>query len=62
MKKKNLIFAATLALITVISFLFISQKPVEGKNFKVETLIKNLDTPWAIDFLPYDRMIRVRYE
>jgi len=47
-------------IIIVIVILFIAtacQKQTEQKNFEFEVLAENLDTPWAIDFLPDDRII-----
>ena len=35
----------------------ISQPTIEQNRFEIEVLVKNLDTPWAIDFLPDGRMI-----
>lgn len=41
----------------VIVILFITQKPVDKNGFELKVLAENLDTPWAIDFLPDGRII-----
>jgi len=43
-------------IIALVLLLVLIPKP--GKNaFEIEILVENLDTPWAIDFLPDERMI-----
>ncbi len=45
-------------LITIsLLLLIVSGCNAKDTNFEFEILAKNLDTPWAIDFLPNDRMI-----
>ena len=59
--KKNLIIIIIVILIIITVVFFISMKqPTEesiSSEFELETLVKNLDTPWAIDFLPNGNMI-----
>ena len=57
MKKKIIFSLAIAGLILFILLIFILQKPAEEKGLELETLADNLDTPWAIDFLPDGRMI-----
>lgn len=56
MKTKTIIFIA-FAILILISVLFIIFKPVNQQGYDTEIIAENLDTPWAIDFLPDGRMI-----
>ena len=51
MKTKNLVFIGIAFLLIVFVYLF-TPKKVEQEGFKTEVLAENLDTPWAIGFLP----------
>src|SRR3990167_7288820 len=55
MNKNYFIIAVYLAIIIAV-FYFAPEKADE-KGFESEVLAENLDTPWAIDFLPDGRMI-----
>src|SRR3989344_533905 len=57
MKTKNLIFIIIGASLLVIFIYLIMPKRVEQKGFEIEVMAENLDTPWAVDFLPDGRMI-----
>lgn len=57
---RKIIFALIIALI-LITIIFV-QKPVEEikqetEQLAIEVMVENLDTPWAIDFLPDGRMV-----
>src|SRR3990167_5180318 len=56
--KRNIVFAiiAMFALV-VILFILILPKPIGQSGYEAEIIAENLDTPWAIDFLPDGRMI-----
>jgi len=56
MKNKPLIIIATLILIAIILIFAITNSP-EPQGSEMEILAQNLDTPWAIDFLPDNRII-----
>ncbi len=51
MKTKNLVFIGIAFLLIVFVYLF-TPKKIEQEGFKTEVLAENLDTPWAIGFLP----------
>ena len=52
--KRGLVFFVIILIATV---LFAAEFRQPGNNEGMETLAENLDTPWAIDFLPDGRMI-----
>lgn len=58
---KNKWIALFLIIITVIAvsaiFIVFFQTQINEPSYKAEVLVENLDTPWAIDFLPDNRMI-----
>ncbi|MCH7568606.1 MAG: PQQ-dependent sugar dehydrogenase [Nanoarchaeota archaeon] len=55
--KRNLIIIIVI-LVIVLTFIYLSNKAqVIDINNEIEILIENLDTPWAIDFLPNGNMI-----
>lgn len=56
MKNKPLIIIAALILIAIILIFAITNSP-EPQGSEMEILAQNLDTPWAIDFLPDNRII-----
>jgi len=57
MKKKNLIFIIILVLI-VVMFIYINAPiKINQNGLEIEVLAENLDTPWAIDFLPDGKII-----
>ncbi len=55
MKKKLIIFLVITLIIILLIILI--PKPIKQKGFRTEISVENLDTPWAIDFLPDDRLI-----
>ena len=57
MKKKNFIFIMVIVLLLITLFYLFVPKEIEQKGFEIEVLTENLDTPWAIDFLPDENMI-----
>ncbi len=56
MKNKPLIITGIIILISFLLILAIP-KPQNQQEFETEILAQNLDTPWAMDFLPSDRII-----
>lgn len=60
MKKSNkILFLGIIVFILIVTilFIFIISKQTEQKGYEIEVLVENLDTPWAIDFLPDNSMI-----
>jgi aldose sugar dehydrogenase len=59
MKYKNIGITIIIILIIIISFIFLSNLNITEKNESIEyeTIVEDLDTPWAIDFLPDGNMI-----
>lgn len=55
MKKISVIGIIIVALL--IFFIVLVQKSGKQQGYESEVLIENLDTPWAIDFLPDDQMV-----
>ncbi|MEK6983632.1 MAG: PQQ-dependent sugar dehydrogenase [Nanoarchaeota archaeon] len=53
--RKNMIFVIVVFFISIACQKQVEQK--EQEDYAFEILVKNLDTPWAIDFLPDGRMI-----
>lgn len=56
MRKINIGLIVTFFLVLVAIFLILP-KPVDQSGPEPEILVENLNTPWAIDFLPDNRMI-----
>lgn len=54
MKNKNLVIIVIVAIL-IAAFYYVIPKQQEG--FDIETVVENLDTPWAVDFLPDGKMI-----
>ena len=60
MKKSNkILFLGIIVFILIVTilFIFIISEQTEQKGYEIEVLVENLDTPWAIDFLPDNSMI-----
>lgn len=57
MKTKTIIIVAFVILILIAVLFLIIPQPVTQQGNETEILAENLDTPWAIDFLPDNRMI-----
>lgn len=57
--KKIIIFVLIVFIITVVvtAFFYLTSRPIKQEGFEAEVLVSNLDTPWAIDFLPDGKMI-----
>src|SRR3989338_9395218 len=56
--KRNIVFAIiALFVLVVILLVTFLPKPVGQNGYELEIIAENLDTPWAIDFLPDGRMI-----
>ncbi|HLC86897.1 MAG TPA: PQQ-dependent sugar dehydrogenase [Candidatus Nanoarchaeia archaeon] len=57
--KKKFIISVIIAVVIlfIILLIVILQKPITKPEFDLDVLVENLDTPWAIDFLPDSRMI-----
>ena len=56
MKRKIIIIVIAFFIIAIL-FVIIPPRPNDEPGFEVEVLIENLNTSWAIDFLPGDKMI-----
>ena len=57
MKRKTVIIVIFVFLI-IISVLYLSiPKSINQQGYKTEILVQNLNTPWAIDFLPDGKMV-----
>ena len=56
MKKRHLLFIVVLIILIGVAFSYFKNISYE-KGFEAEILVKNLDTPWSIDFLPNENMI-----
>ena len=54
MKKEVIIIISIILFLSIIFFIYNAD---QEENFEVEVIIKNLDTPWGIDFLPDNKMI-----
>ena len=54
---KKIILAIVLAIIIGFILIRIIPKPIQQSGFEIEILVENLNTPWAIDFLPNGDMI-----
>jgi len=54
MKIKNLVIIVIVAILIAAVYYVI---PKQQEGFDSETVIENLDTPWAVDFLPDGKMI-----
>ena len=59
MKKKIIFTIISLVIIILLVLYLINSIPrtINESNYEAEVLVNNLDTPWAIDFLPDDVMI-----
>lgn len=57
MKTKSIIIIVFAILILISGLFLILPKPVNQQGYETEILAENLDTPWAIDFLPDGKMI-----
>lgn len=57
MKNKTIIIIAFAFLILIPILFLIIPKSINQQGYETEILAENLDTPWAIDFLPDDKMI-----
>ncbi|MDP1553752.1 MAG: PQQ-dependent sugar dehydrogenase, partial [Methanobacteriaceae archaeon] len=55
--EKKMILIIFLVLIGIISIIILWPQPVTQDGFKSEVLLENLNTPWAMDFLPGDIII-----
>ena len=56
--KRNIVFAIiALFVLVVILLVTFLPKPVVQNGYELEIIAENLDTPWAIDFLPDGKMI-----
>jgi len=56
--KKKIILATTVFLVlAILTIIFIIPKEIKQEGFETKILVENLDTPWAIDFLPGGIMI-----
>ncbi|MDZ4170970.1 MAG: PQQ-dependent sugar dehydrogenase [Methanobacteriaceae archaeon] len=55
--KKKMILIFFLVFIGIISIIILWPQPVTQDGFKSEVVLENLDTPWAMDFLPGDIII-----
>jgi len=56
MLNKKIVVAIIIFLFIVV-ILFITKRPIDESGFESNILVENLDTPWAIDFLPNGIMI-----
>jgi len=56
MKKANW-FYVLVGIFILLGFFYLTNPKIEQNGFEIEILAENLDTPWAIDFLPDGRMI-----
>lgn len=54
---KIYIFILLISIIALIIILALTSSPPSNKNMEMEVLAQNLDTPWAMDFLPDGSMI-----
>lgn len=57
MKRKTAIIIIFAFLIIILASYFIIPKPANQQGYETEILAHDLNTPWAIDFLPDGRMI-----
>ena len=57
MLKKLIIFVLPVIIIAAAIIFLVIPSPLDDTGYKSEVIITNLDTPWAIAFLPDDRMI-----
>lgn len=57
MENKKLIFVGIATFLLVVSLYFLVPRKIEQKGFEIEFLVENLDTPWAMDFLPDGKLI-----
>ncbi|GAB4315219.1 MAG: PQQ-dependent sugar dehydrogenase [Methanobacteriaceae archaeon] len=57
MQKKLIILVLVVIIIAAALIFLFTPHPIEESGYQSEVIITNLDTPWAIAFLPDDRMI-----
>ncbi len=57
MKQKTAIIIVFVFLIIILALYFIIPKPANQEGYETEILVQDLNTPWAIDFLPDGKMI-----
>ena len=57
MERKTIIIIVFLILIIISTLYLILPKPTDQQGYETEILAQNLETPWAIDFLPDGEMI-----
>lgn len=57
MQKKFIVFVGILIIITVALIVLLVPSSVDESGYQSEVILTNLDTPWAMAFLPDDRMI-----
>ena len=57
MKRKTAIIIVFVFLIIILALYFIIPKPANQEGYETEILVQDLNTPWAIDFLPDGKMI-----
>ncbi len=55
MKKRFILLIVFIVLLVIIFITF--KKPITQENFELKILLEDLDTPWAIDFLPTGEII-----
>ncbi len=54
---KKIVLSIVIIVLAAILFLLLLPTPVNEEGYEVQVLVENLDTPWAIDFLPDGSMI-----
>ncbi len=57
MRKTLFLIIISVLIIIIVSYIFIQPSNIKEVGYETEILVKNLDTPWAIDFLPDDKMV-----
>lgn len=57
MKRETVIIIVFIFLIVISALYFIIPKPTNQQGYQTEILVQDLNTPWAIDFLPDGKMI-----
>ncbi len=54
---KKIVVIITISILILLTLLLLIPRTIKETGFEIEVLVENLDTPWAIDFLPDNRMI-----